>query len=72
MLTGESLPVEAAVGSEVAGATVNSYGRLVVRATKVGADTALAQIARWSTPRSPARRRCSGWPTGSPRSSCRS
>ena len=46
MLTGESLPVEVESGSEVAGATVNTYGRLVVRATKVGADTALAQIAR--------------------------
>ncbi len=46
MLTGESVPVEVAAGNEVAGATVNSYGRLVVRATKVGADTALAQIAR--------------------------
>jgi Cu+-exporting ATPase len=46
MLTGESVPVEVAVDAEVAGATVNSYGRLVVRATKVGADTALAQIAR--------------------------
>ena len=46
MLTGESVPVEVAVGSDVAGATVNTYGRLVVRATKVGADTALAQIAR--------------------------
>ncbi|MHB8059540.1 MAG: heavy metal translocating P-type ATPase [Gaiellaceae bacterium] len=46
MLTGESVPVEVSVGNEVAGATVNSYGRLVVRATKVGADTALAQIAR--------------------------
>jgi Cu+-exporting ATPase len=46
MLTGESLPVEVAAGSEVAGATLNTYGRLVVRATKVGADTALAQIAR--------------------------
>jgi Cu+-exporting ATPase len=46
MLTGESLPVEVADGSDVAGATVNTYGRLVVRATKVGADTALAQIAR--------------------------
>jgi Cu+-exporting ATPase len=45
MLTGESVPVEVGVGSEVAGATVNSYGRLVVRATHVGADTALAQIA---------------------------
>jgi Cu+-exporting ATPase len=46
MLTGESVPVEVAVGAEVAGATVNTYGRLVVEAEKVGADTALAQIAR--------------------------
>jgi P-type Cu+ transporter len=46
MLTGESVPVEVAAGAQVAGATVNSYGRLVVEATRVGADTALAQIAR--------------------------
>jgi Cu+-exporting ATPase len=46
MLTGEPVPVEVAPGAEVAGATVNSYGRLVVRAVKVGSDTALAQIAR--------------------------
>ena len=46
MLTGESVPVEVAPGSAVAGATVNAGGRLVVRATRVGADTALAQIAR--------------------------
>jgi Cu+-exporting ATPase len=46
LLTGESVPVEVAPGGEVAGATVNTYGRLVVRATKIGADTALAQIAR--------------------------
>jgi Cu+-exporting ATPase len=46
MLTGEPVPVEVAPGAEVAGATINSYGRLLVRATKVGADTALAQIAR--------------------------
>jgi Cu+-exporting ATPase len=46
MLTGESTPVEVGPGSEVAGATVNTDGRIVVRATKVGADTALAQIAR--------------------------
>jgi Cu+-exporting ATPase len=46
MLTGESLPVEVEPGAEVAGATINSYGRLVVRATRVGADTALAQVAR--------------------------
>jgi P-type Cu+ transporter len=46
MLTGESVPVEVEAGSEVAGATINTDGRLVVRATKVGAETALAQIAR--------------------------
>ena len=46
LLTGESVPVEVGPGTEVAGATINTYGRLVVRATKVGGDTALAQIAR--------------------------
>ena len=46
MLTGESVPVEVEPGSEVAGATVNAGGRLIVRARKVGADTALAQIAQ--------------------------
>lgn len=46
MLTGESVPVEVAVGDTVAGATVNAGGRLVVRATRVGSDTALAQMAR--------------------------
>ncbi|HEX2303861.1 MAG TPA: heavy metal translocating P-type ATPase [Gaiella sp.] len=46
MLTGEPVPVEVGPGAEVAGGTVNASGRLVVRATKVGADTALAQIAR--------------------------
>jgi Cu+-exporting ATPase len=45
ILTGESVPVEVQPGSEVAGATVNAGGRLIVRATKVGSDTALAQIA---------------------------
>jgi Cu+-exporting ATPase len=49
LLTGESVPVEKCPGDEVAGATVNAGGRLVVRATKVGADTALAQIARLVT-----------------------
>ncbi|HEY3483989.1 MAG TPA: heavy metal translocating P-type ATPase, partial [Ilumatobacteraceae bacterium] len=49
MLTGESVPVEVAPGDAVAGATVNAGGRLVVRATRVGADTALAQIARLVT-----------------------
>jgi Cu+-exporting ATPase len=46
MLTGEPVPVEVGPGSEVAGATINTSGRLLVRAAKVGADTALAQIAR--------------------------
>jgi P-type Cu+ transporter len=46
MLTGESVPVEVGPGDAVAGATVNAGGRLVVRATRVGADTALARIAR--------------------------
>jgi len=46
LLTGESLPVEVGPGADVAGGTINSYGRLIVRATRVGAETALAQIAR--------------------------
>ncbi|MEX2257005.1 MAG: heavy metal translocating P-type ATPase [Acidimicrobiia bacterium] len=46
MLTGESVPVDVAPGDEVFGATVNTSGRLVVEATKVGNETALAQIAR--------------------------
>jgi len=46
MLTGEPVPVDVGPGDEVAGATVNASGRLVVRATRVGAETALAQIAR--------------------------
>jgi Cu+-exporting ATPase len=49
MLTGESVPVEVGPGDDVTGATVNAGGRLVVRAAKVGADTALAQIARLVT-----------------------
>ena len=46
MLTGESVPVEVGPGDAVAGATTNAGGRLLVRATRVGADTQLAQIAR--------------------------
>jgi copper-transporting P-type ATPase V len=46
MLTGESVPVEKTVGDTVAGATINTSGVLTVRATAVGADTALAQIVR--------------------------
>ncbi|MDU0291771.1 heavy metal translocating P-type ATPase [Saccharothrix longispora] len=46
MLTGESVPVEVGPGDAVVGATVNAGGRLVVRATRVGSDTQLAQMAR--------------------------
>ncbi len=49
MLTGESVPVEVGPGTEVAGAAINAGGRLIVRATRVGADTALSQIARLVT-----------------------
>jgi Cu+-exporting ATPase len=46
MLTGESVPVEVGPGDVVAGATVNAGGRIVVRATRIGSDTQLAQMAR--------------------------
>ncbi len=46
MLTGEPVPVEVGPGDAVVGATVNAGGRLVVRATRIGADTQLAQMAR--------------------------
>ncbi|WP_315637061.1 MULTISPECIES: heavy metal translocating P-type ATPase [Microbacterium] len=46
MLTGESVPVEVGAADAVTGATVNAGGRLVVRATRVGSDTQLAQMAR--------------------------
>jgi len=46
MITGESVPVEVSAGDAVTGATVNAGGRLGVRATRVGADTQLAQMAR--------------------------
>jgi P-type Cu+ transporter len=49
MLTGEAVPVDVGPGDSVVGATVNAGGRLVVRATRVGADTALARIARLVT-----------------------
>jgi P-type Cu+ transporter len=49
VLTGESVPVEKHPGDDVAGASVNAGGRLIVRATRVGADTALAQIAKLVT-----------------------
>ncbi|MFD0399644.1 heavy metal translocating P-type ATPase [Kitasatospora sp. NPDC127121] len=46
MLTGESVPVEVGVGDQVTGATVNAGGRLVVEATRIGADTQLSRMAR--------------------------
>ena len=46
MLTGESVPVEVGVGGNVTGATLNAGGRLVVEATRVGADTQLARMAK--------------------------
>ena len=49
LLTGETVPIDVGPGDAVAGATINTSGRLVVRATRVGADTALAQIGRLVT-----------------------
>jgi Cu+-exporting ATPase len=46
LVTGESVPVDVVAGGEVIGATLNTTGRLVVRATRVGRDTQLAHIAR--------------------------
>ncbi|MEV7573977.1 heavy metal translocating P-type ATPase [Pseudarthrobacter sp. NPDC089323] len=46
LVTGESVPVEVAPGSAVTGATINTSGRLLVKATRVGSETTLAQMAR--------------------------
>ncbi|MEZ2391533.1 heavy metal translocating P-type ATPase [bacterium RCC_150] len=46
LVTGESIPVEVGPGSQVTGATINTSGRLLVRATRVGSDTTLAQMGR--------------------------
>ena len=48
-MTGESVPVDVAAGAEVLGGAVNTYGRILVRAKKVGADTQLARMARMVT-----------------------
>ena len=49
MLTGESVPVEVAAGDKVTGATISTSGRLLVRATRVGSDTTLSQMAKLVT-----------------------
>jgi Cu+-exporting ATPase len=46
MVTGESIPIEISVGDAVTGGTLNSNGRLLVRATRIGRDTVLSQMAR--------------------------
>ena len=63
------MPAEVGPGDEVTGATVNTSGRLVVRAARVGADTLLAQITRLVSQAQAQGRARSGWPTGSPRCS---
>ena len=69
MLTGESVPIEVGPDDRVVGATVNVGGRIVVRASRVGSNTQLAQMARSKT-RNPVRGRRSGWLTRSPGSLC--
>jgi P-type Cu2+ transporter len=63
MLTGESLPVTKSVDDEVIGGTINKGGMIRYRATKVGVDTALAQIVKLGRKRRTPRRRPSSWPT---------
>ena len=65
LLTREPVPVEVGPGGPVTGVTVNAGGGLLVRATRVGAATALARMARLvEQARSGEGHRCSGWPTG--------
>ena len=70
MLTGESVPVEKRPGDEVAGATVNAGGRLIVRATKSAPTRRSPRSRGWWPTRRAARRPCSGSPTASRASSC--
>ncbi len=70
-LTGESMPVDKAAGDTVSAATVNQSGFLRCRATRVGEDTTLSQIIRWSATRPRRRRRSQRSRTGSPACSCR-
>jgi len=70
LLTGEPVPVDVGPGDDVTGATMNTSGALVVRATRVGEDTRLAQIGRLVAAAQTGKAPCSGWPTGSPPCSC--
>ena len=47
-LTGESVPVDKSIGDEVSAATINRTGFIRAKATRVGEDTTLSQISRWS------------------------
>ena len=71
MLTGESVPVEVDPGAPVTGATMNAAGRLRGARHPGRCATPISRRSRgWSRRRRAARPRCSGWPTGSRRSSC--
>ena len=69
MLTGESVPVEATVGTKVTSTTLNTSGRLLVEVTRVGADTTLSQMAKLVTD-AQAKKAPVNVVDGSPRSSC--
>ena len=71
MMTGESVPVDAAEGDAVTGGTIVLTGRLVVRADQVGPDTQLAHLIAMVEQAQAGRPASSGWPTGSARCSCR-
>lgn len=70
MLTGESMPVKKGVGSTVVGASINKSGSFRYKATKVGADTALAQIVKLVQEAQNSRPPASCWPTTHPSGWC--
>lgn len=71
MLTGESVPVEAAPGTPVTGATINTSGRLLVEVTRTGSETTLSQMAKLVTEAQAKKPRSSAWWIRFPRSSSR-